>query len=55
MPRPVYKETDKVQVVLPMPWIVEIDKLRKFQSRSGYIKTIIYEYLLKIGKIDPEY
>ena len=55
MPKPVERDTDIIQVTLPVAWISELDKLRKFQSRSSYVKTIIYEYLLKIGRVEPEY
>ena len=39
-----------------MEWMVKIDKQRgPFETRSVWLKTIIYNHLLKSGEIDPLY
>mgnify|MGYP001581379756 CR=1 FL=1 len=53
-PRRYKGETDRVVTVIPLEWVKEIDKERgPFETRSVWLKTLIYNHLLKSGKIDP--
>ena len=52
----VYEKSKRVSCVIPMEWMVKIDKQRgPFETRSVWLKTIIYNHLLKSGEIDPLY